>query len=156
MARSITIDIRISRQLRRNIRPAAILAKPLRVFFTAVTSEFRAKAADRAPEDLGRLKKSHVAKVDPRTMPLWGQVRVDEETGIYVHQGTKPHWAPVKALRGWALRHGIDPFALQRSIAKKGTRPNPWFEEAVDSFALPTARKHIGPLAAAIRREWDT
>ena len=43
---------------------------------------------------------------------------------LFVHEGTKPHMPPVKAIEPWADRHGINPFALAMSIKKKGTKPN--------------------------------
>ncbi len=51
---------------------------------------------------------------------------------IYVHQGTRPHWAPISALAPWAERHGINPYAVQASIARKGTKGNPFMERAAE------------------------
>ena len=44
----------------------------------------------------------------------------------YVEFGTRPHWTSVHNLESWARLKGIDPYALQRSIAKKGTKPHPY------------------------------
>lgn len=56
-----------------------------------------------------------------------------------VHEGTRPHFPPIKALTGkeesldlWARRHGMDPFLLARSIARKGTKANPFMSRAAD------------------------
>ena len=46
----------------------------------------------------------------------------------YVEFGTKPHWTSVHNLESWARLKGINPYALQRSIATKGTKPNPYME----------------------------
>lgn len=43
--------------------------------------------------------------------------------------GSRPHWVSVKEgspLRDWADAKGINPYALQRSIAKKGTKAHPF------------------------------
>src|SRR6056297_3097660 len=43
-----------------------------------------------------------------------------------LEKGTKPHMPPVDALREWAKRHNIDPWALAMSIKKKGTQAQPF------------------------------
>ncbi len=56
--------------------------------------------------------------------------------GAFVEYGTKPHRvsvAPGTPLREWAILKGINPYALQKSIARKGTRAHP--------FVAPTYRK---------------
>jgi hypothetical protein len=53
-----------------------------------------------------------------------------------VEHGSKPHLVSVAEgtpLRAWAKLKGINPYALQHSIAKKGTKPHPFVE--------PTYRK---------------
>jgi HK97 gp10 family phage protein len=53
----------------------------------------------------------------------------------YVEFGTKPHWTSIKpgtALYKWAMQKGIPPFALQRSIAKKGTKAHPFIQPTYD------------------------
>jgi hypothetical protein len=56
--------------------------------------------------------------------------------------GPRPHWTSVKNLEGWAKRHGMNPYALQRSIAKKGTKANPFLKEAID-IAQPSINKRF-------------
>jgi hypothetical protein len=46
----------------------------------------------------------------------------------YVEFGTRPHWTSVHNLEAWARLRGINPYALQRSIALHGTKPNPYNE----------------------------
>jgi hypothetical protein len=53
-----------------------------------------------------------------------------------VERGTSAHWVSVAEgtpLRAWANLKGINPYALQASIARKGTKPRPFVE--------PTYRK---------------
>ena len=51
-----------------------------------------------------------------------------------VHKGSRPHWTgvtdPNSSLRKWAIKKGLNPYAVQRSIALKGTRPNPFLERS--------------------------
>lgn len=50
----------------------------------------------------------------------------------FVHEGTGPHSVPLAAITPWALRHGIPPFLVQRSIKRKGTKPKPFFTNSID------------------------
>jgi hypothetical protein len=81
---------------------------------------------------------SHRQHASPRG--LVGEVGPSARYGLYVERGTRPHWPPRAPLEGWARRHGIPVFVVQRAIARKGTRPRP--------FLLPAFRKN----AAAIVR----
>ena len=51
--------------------------------------------------------------------------------GSAVEFGTRPHFPPVGALSLWARRKGLNPFMVARSIARKGTRANPFFSKAI-------------------------
>lgn len=51
----------------------------------------------------------------------------------YVHDGTRPHWVPLNAIKGWADRHGVPAFLVQRAIARKGTKARPFFKDSIDA-----------------------
>lgn len=76
--------------------------------------------------DTGRMASSII----PSFMPFKAEISPHTKYAIYVHQGTSPHWVPIAALAPWARRHGINPYAVQRSIAKKGTKANPFMDRA--------------------------
>jgi len=44
----------------------------------------------------------------------------------YVEKGTKPHWVGIDKIERWAKQRGINPYALQRGIAKRGTKAHPF------------------------------
>lgn len=67
------------------------------------------------------------------TNALSGQVNADTKYALFVHEGSKPHWPPIKAITPWANRHNIPPFLVARSIAKKGTKPQPFFDWAKEA-----------------------
>jgi HK97 gp10 family phage protein len=49
----------------------------------------------------------------------------------FVEKGTRPHWTsarPGSSLYKWASLKGISPYAVQRSIALKGTKAHPFVE----------------------------
>lgn len=79
---------------------------------------------DEAPADLRKLRKSVGYRTEGGKNTLTLTVYVGTKYASYVMGGTRPHWAPIAPLKGWAARHGINVYALQHTIAVKGTRPN--------------------------------
>lgn len=52
-----------------------------------------------------------------------------------VEKGTVPHWVSVAQgtpLYRWAMQKGINPYAVQKSIAKKGTKAHPFLQPTFD------------------------
>ena len=55
--------------------------------------------------------------------------------GSSVEFGTSPHRMPVSTNQPfllWAQRKGLNPYAVARSIAKKGSKANPFFQKSID------------------------
>lgn len=50
-----------------------------------------------------------------------------------VELGTLPHYVSAQALMPWAAKKGLNPYAVAKSIAKKGTKANPFLDRAVAS-----------------------
>lgn len=67
-----------------------------------------------------------------------GSISSGKKYALGVEKGTAPHWVPTEQLKPWADKKGIPVFLVQRSIAKKGTRAQPFFAPAVE-----TAREGI-------------
>lgn len=72
---------------------------------------------------------------------------------LAVHEGTKPHWPPVKPMRLWVSQKfpGIRgnqkainsvAFMVSRKIARVGTEANPFLKEALDEVR-PDVEKYI-------------
>lgn len=80
------------------------------------------------PIDLGFLRNS----MRETFQSLVGTLDNTAPYAIYVHEGTAPHFPPLEAITPWANRHGIPPFAVALSIARKGTKANPFFDLAID------------------------
>lgn len=91
-------------------------------------------------QDTRRLMNSITHTQQQGPQGLVGRVGPSARYGLYVERGTRPHWPPRAALEGWARRHSVPVFVVQRAIARRGTRPRP--------FLLPAFRKN----AAAIVR----
>lgn len=83
-----------------------------------------------APHDSGRLQQS----IKMEYSPIEVTVRPDVEYAKYIVTGTRPHYPPLHALDGWARRHGMNPSVLQRAIAKKGTKANPFVQRTRDNI----------------------
>lgn len=62
-----------------------------------------------------------------------GSLRSGVSYSMAVHDGTRPHFVSVESIRAWANKKGLNPYAVAKSIGKKGTRANPFFKRAVDS-----------------------
>jgi hypothetical protein len=80
--------------------------------------------------DTRRLMNSLTHEMSGRGTRLVGKVGPSVRYGLYVERGSRPHWPPRAALEGWARRHGIPVFAVQRSIARRGTRARPFLVPA--------------------------
>lgn len=85
------------------------------------------RAKKNAPVDTGALR----ARWNLDIQLLRGSLSPKSSYAPYVEYGTKPHWVSVKKLSGWAGRHNVSPFAVQKAIARKGTRKQPFLIPAV-------------------------
>lgn len=76
-----------------------------------------------APVDQGRLRQSITPAVRLSGNNVIGVVGSNVTYAPFVELGTKPHWMPVGAIAGWARRHNMNPYAVARAIARRGTKP---------------------------------
>ena len=85
-----------------------------------------------APANTGSLRGS--IKAQMRGIAKW-RVLVNSEYGLYVPEGTDPHfplWQESTALADWANDKGIPPFLVAKSIAEHGTDAQPFLKDAVE------------------------
>ncbi len=136
------------------------LGKVLRKFLTSVTAYVQRQAASHAPVDTGRLRgaltqPSAVTVAYSGVYPLWAEIKPLVGYSAYVEHGTAPHWTGIGNLAGWAHRHGINPYAIQRAIAKYGTKAHPFMQPAIDDLeaAIP---EFITALEADIRQMFSS
>jgi hypothetical protein len=70
-----------------------------------------------------------------RFVPNNVTIAPNKNYAVSVHEGTRPHYVSIKdprsPLKIWAIRKGLNPYAVQRSIAKKGTKANPFVDRTV-------------------------
>ncbi len=89
-----------------------------------------------APSDIAELRGSLNKQVTKNNAVVGTNV----EYAPFVEFGTRPHAAPISALKGWADRHGIPVGAVWMSIKKKGTKAQP--------FLLPSLTANIRKIIA--------
>lgn len=149
------VTIYTSNRLQRKLARPTFLAAPVRDYWEDVLDYGAHQAEYLAPEGVtGYLQRSHEIELEDLPIPGWGVIRAVAPYASFVAEGTKPHWAPIKALRPWAEEKGINVYALQWSIARKGTRAHPWFPE-VRKLTLAYARMRLGVLTQRIKATWE-
>lgn len=85
-----------------------------------------------APSNEGTLRKS----IKTTLRPLEGAVLAMAKYAEFVHDGTKPHMPPTDpggSLDRWAKKKGIPTFLVARAIARRGTKAQPFFDEAIEA-----------------------
>ncbi len=107
-----------------------LLAEPLRKLFTDASLRLERRAAQLTPKDTGILASKITHRIDTSPVPMWGQAYTNVKYAPYVEFDTRPHWPPKAALEGWARRHHIPVFVVQRAIARHGTKGHHMFERA--------------------------
>jgi hypothetical protein len=114
-------------------------AKELRTAMDKSLLRIESGARSKAPKKTGRLAGSITSKVSGSGMNLRGEVGPSVQYGLYVETGTRPHWMPP----------GILPFPAMRTIARRGTRAQPYL---IPSFqqALPAITSDFAALGLKI------
>jgi hypothetical protein len=72
---------------------------------------------------VGKVSNGYLVKVSP-AQPYGVNIEFGQPAGTYVSPA---------ALAGWASRKGLNPYAVSRSIMKKGTRAQPFLFPALDN-----------------------
>ena len=104
----------------------------------SAAKDIQREEVKQAPHDTGNLQRS----IQFRYQPIQAIIEPVANYATYVHEGTKPHHPPVRAIQGWALKRGINPFALAKSMARKGTPPNKFVERTVENVG-PKVSKYF-------------
>ncbi len=103
----------------------------------------------------GQIMKSIQAEVEKIKSDFRLQFGSNVGHAIYVHEGTKPHWAPEKPIRQWVHKKlnltGKElkkvTFLVRRKIAREGTKARPFLAVAM--------RSHINKLAGRLETVID-
>ena len=121
-------------------------------------------AAEKAPHNLGRLggsiqvqKQSKLVGYSRRLRGQAARVTYIVGTALKyaaaVEFGSVPHWAPIGPLKQWAKRKLGDEsaaYAVQKTIAKRGTKPKPFLRPAYMKV-IPGYKKKIKRILRSVR-----
>jgi len=119
---SLEVDVAAIEKLVKNGKQAVSLA------FRYIAEEVWGNLRREAPVDQGQLAGSfQLSKLSEMSYRIFTRVKY----ALDVNNGTAPHFVPFEEIAPWAIRHGIPPGAVWRSIQQVGTRPNPFAERAV-------------------------
>jgi hypothetical protein len=144
-------------QVRRLVQraPAAVLAQ-LRQLIEAAAIDIQREMIMQAPVGVGGgagLRGSIRYKFSPTQ--LRAQVGPNVPYAAAVEQGSRPRWVSVREgspLRRWARLKGINPYAVQRSIARKGTRPHPYVKPTYNRMKPIVERDIADGMVKLVRR----
>ena len=132
----IQFKITGAESLRKRLKANNLLMTPLRNYMNGAGKIIKEKSKEHAPVDTGALRRSIKYTRVKNTGRIPNKVRIFASAphASFVHGNpnkkfrmsepfnrTRPHYPPVKALTGWAKRHGMNPFVVANSIAQKGT-----------------------------------
>jgi hypothetical protein len=119
-------------ELMSKLETRRLVAAPVSRFFRSAGFRIQGRAQLNAPVDTGALKNSIGPEFDSASPMRWVRVGTNQQSAAPMEFGARPHFPPVRAITPWAQRHGIDPFALALSIARKGTKPHPFLKPALE------------------------
>ena len=137
-------EIKGVEKLKDRLDLANMSAKPIRNLMRQQGQIIRKQAQKETPKFSGSLSRSiHVQKIQTRgRLPQSVKIYASRRYAKYVHGDekisgklkltkpytrSKPHYPPIKKLKPWAEAKGLNPYAVQRSIGKKGTPLVPFF-----------------------------
>jgi hypothetical protein len=112
---------------------------------------------EKAPTSTGTLKKS----INRDLFPTYAKIYPTVKYGIYVHEGTRPHWPPLIELKPggslyrWAQKKGIPVFLVARAIARKGTKAQPWMANIADNQKDAVEQIFLNELAKVVEKLGD-
>lgn len=141
-------------ELTKKVSSKYLLGSPLRRFFTKMALFAEGHAKKGTPSDTGRLRADITHKIDATPVPTFAKVYTTVKYGPFVESDTKPHFPPISALMPWAARHGVNVWAVAKSIARRGTKGKKMFEKALES-TQPKMREAMSDLSKDIKRTWD-
>ena len=116
------------------------------VFDSSLSIQKRAKK--NCPVDTGRLRSS--IEIELLAVGLVGKIGSAVPYALYVEKGTKPHFPPTSALRGWSRRVISDEglaYVVARKIAAEGTKAQP--------FLLPAWNDEIPRYQRNLEKAFD-
>ena len=145
-----------SKNIKRHVEVANILLENKKAYRCYLTIDeqntLKEKSKEHAPVDTGALKRSikYTRVKNTGRIPTKVKIFASAPHASFVHGNpnkklrmsepfnrTRPHFPPVKALTGWAKRHGMNPYMVANAIAQKGTPIVPFLKMGVRAVFTP-------------------
>lgn len=152
---SYRVEVKGVRELRFKLDPPRLVTPPFRRYLTGALLIVEAAVKALIPRDTGLLGRS----VRPGVRGLDGTLTTNAPHALFVHgrppnppARSRPHWPPIAEITPWARRHGMNPYLVARSIARKGTRLVPFMTKGAEQ-AMPAVRALLRVLARDIERK---
>jgi HK97 gp10 family phage protein len=101
--------------------------KPMKAATQLVTRE----AKKNTPVDLGTTRASITPSIRSSRNEIEGIVGSNRKSALFAEKGTRPHWPPLKAVEGWARRHGMTAYLVALAVSRKGTKAHRMLENAL-------------------------
>lgn len=104
--------------------------------------------------DTNELIQNFHYEIDEKSTRVDAVLRPSDKADKYaapVEYGSKPHKAPIDALRPWAERHGIPVGAVWHKIATEGTEPRYYARDAFEEI-IPSVKRDAPRLLDRIVR----
>jgi hypothetical protein len=155
---AVTLRILNADRILRISDPQSLMAAPIRDAFDKATYKVHQSSLALVPVDTGMLKGSLRPAIDPTPLPRWATVGTNIEYARAVHDGRPPGFRPAVTpddLRVWARRHGnMSPYALARTINRRGVAPVPYLVNALRDNRL-AIQAIFQKAAKAIEHLWS-
>lgn len=155
----VTVDIPHAAWMQAD-RARALLTEELNRGMFTLVNQGADTAKLLAPVNLGILRSSMTAEVlapGPGALAT-GVLYTGPQSSTYaapVEYGAAPHWAPIAPLKQWAKRVlGAEElgYAIQRAIARRGTRAQPYFTPAAEEMQRDAPGVMREALTLAVQR----
>lgn len=122
----------------------ATLAREVRTAIVAGSKLVEGTQRSLAPQFSGALVQSIATTISGGGASLSADIGPRAAYARYVERGRGPgRPPPVAAVEAWARSKGMNPYALARSIGRKGTKPHP--------FVAPSLAPNVGRIVALFR-----
>lgn len=124
-------------------RAQAFMDEVVQPFLERSATYLKEELEQISPEGVtGALRGRYFTRVEPdaaSAVGFRGDVLTSVKYAKYVDQGTAPHWVSIGHLQEWADLKDINVYALQHTIAQKGTEGQFFFQRAKTN-TLPQIR----------------
>lgn len=132
-----------------------IITRPLEKLLTDLGLLAQRVARQQAPRDTATLQRS----IGLEVKPLYATVATHLVYASVMEFGRRPgaRMPPLKALEGWARRHGFDKdsiFVLARAIARRGIKGRFFMKKAAIAVEKDMPSR-VNAMIRAIEREWS-